>query len=672
MEVLYVKKVLPRDLRIFHIPLENFSYQRPSAQCKVYIADKKTCFVHIPGAFKRGASMRKRRKPILLPLSRQFKAIMFILAVCSAAIAAYSCYDYANLQIAAIDESLRSYASRLARSASESYESFENICYSAAYSSAVQTYLRTPSGSQDYEAYQEVETQLNAAALLSANIVDAAVYGETGKFASLFGSAENYRPFAESLPQTQLSFRSAGVAVVNGVQCHILAMPVYSLRAGESRYLGMFFLAVDAGSMLSNRLEGEFTVYEPQIVLLGSDGSLIYGEARLYGELAARDSASEMFYLNDSENPGVLYAVTSYAIPAVESTLFVFVNQTEITRQVMLVSARFLLGMAAMILFLLLLLSLLYRPLIRSLRELTDFMHLVSQGDRTVLKQGVEIRQGLIGSTEIRDVCATLNEMLRKTEELNHKIFDSYTRMYELEANNRKTEIAFLRSQINPHFLYNTLTMICGLAAEGMDDRIISVTGALSQIFRYSIKGSDVVTLREEMEIVKSYLMIQKERFGDRFTVRYELQDDTLDCLIPKMIIQPLVENAIVHGLEKSLNPGELLIGAGRDPVRGYLAIWIFDTGVGMPKDKLEQIRRAVTQSTQTKTGDAQADLDSLDREHHDSIGILNVNSRIVLYYGPSYTLIVDSDEGVGTNIQIRVPYRPKGKTREPQKEESP
>ena len=75
--------------------------------------------------------------------------------------------------------------------------------------------------------------------------------------------------------------------------------------------------------------------------------------------------------------------------------------------------------------------------------------------------------------------------------------------MYELEANNRKTEIAFLRSQINPHFLYNTLTMICGMAAEGMTDKIILVTGALSQIFRYSIKGNDLVSLREELEIVK-------------------------------------------------------------------------------------------------------------------------------------------------------------------------
>lgn len=123
--------------------------------------------------------------------------------------------------------------------------------------------------------------------------------------------------------------------------------------------------------------------------------------------------------------------------------------------------------------------------------------------------------------------------------------------VYLKDIAERDLELQMLRNQINPHFLYNTLTMICGMAAEGMTDKIILVTGALSQIFRYSIKGNDLVSLREELEIVKSYLMIQKERFADRFTIEYNFSDDAYDCLIPKMVIQPLVENAIVHGLEK-------------------------------------------------------------------------------------------------------------------------
>lgn len=152
--------------------------------------------------------------------------------------------------------------------------------------------------------------------------------------------------------------------------------------------------------------------------------------------------------------------------------------------------------------------------------------------------------------------------------------------------------------------------------------------------------------------------MIQKERFADRFTIEYNFSDDAYDCLIPKMVIQPLVENAIVHGLEKSLKPGSILIGAGRNPRHGYLAIWIFDTGVGMPPEKLQELRHSIAASVHDKTGDASADLAKMDAQNHDSIGILNVNSRMVLYYGADYTLIIDSEEGVGTNIQLRVPYQ--------------
>ena len=139
--------------------------------------------------------------------------------------------------------------------------------------------------------------------------------------------------------------------------------------------------------------------------------------------------------------------------------------------------------------------------------------------------------------------------------------------------------------------------------------------------------------------------------------VTYEVPEK-MEILVPTLILQPLVENAIVHGLEKSLKPGSILIGAGRNPQHGYLAIWIFDTGVGMPPEKLQELRHSIAASVHDKTGDASADLAKMDAQNHDSIGILNVNSRMVLYYGADYTLIIDSEEGVGTNIQLRVPYQ--------------
>ena len=189
-----------------------------------------------------------------------------------------------------------------------------------------------------------------------------------------------------------------------------------------------------------------------------------------------------------------------------------------------------------------------------------------------------------------------------------------------------------------------------------MNDQIIDVTNALSRIFRYSIRGGDTVALSEELDIIRSYLMIQSCRFEDRFGVEYQISDETLNCEIPKMIIQPLVENAIVHGLEPSLKHGRLIISASLDKKKKYLTISIMDTGVGMSPERLQQLRTSLLESVQHKLSNAQDNLAAYDAKNHDSVGIFNVNSRIVLYYGVEYALKLDSWEGAGTNIQIRIP----------------
>lgn len=605
--------------------------------------------------------MKTKKKTLLLPLTRQFAIVLILFTLCMVGITAFTTYAYAGLQTSFFHNSLESYSTQMAKNTSQAYESYENICYNTAYSRPVQNYLTDAASSENYENYKQLESQLSNAALLNSFIIDIAVFGANGNFASLRSPSENYAVFVSMLSDCRFSYRSAGTAVIDSTLCHILAMPVYSLGSWENKYLGLLFLAVDTGSLLSNTLSDDSSRYHPEILLTDSDGQLIYGNTRLYdfvsgaGQNAARD---QIFTVKDGASP-TTYAVRSYSIPCIDHTLYVLIDKSNITGPVVHISLRLLLSISGLLLLMLFLLFALYRPLIRSLKQLTDYMKTISAGDRRFFKEGIPFSQGLLGSSEINDISNAFNEMLLRTNQLNHTIFDTYTRMYELEVINRKTEIAFLRSQINPHFLYNTLTMICGMAAEGMNDKVISVTGALSQIFRYSIKGSEMVTLAEEMEIVRSYLMIQKERFDNRFAVEYEFSEDSHVCLIPKMVIQPLVENAIVHGLEKSLRPGKLLIGAGRNPEHGYLAIWIFDTGVGMPAEKLEELRRAVSLPLKRGSMDAAGSLTGTeDTESHDSVGILNVNSRMVLYYGENYTLIIDSEEGVGTNIQLRVPYR--------------
>ncbi len=602
------------------------------------------------------ASTKETR--ILLPLTKQFAVMLSFFALCTAGVLLYSIYDFTKLQNDLWNASLEPYSSQLAKNTMNAYENYEHICYSIAYNQQVQNYLMSRENGKSYEGYLQIENQLNSAALLNSDITDIAVYGSDGHFAALNGSSDNYEEFARTLSESRFSYRSAGTAVINGTDCHVLAMPIYSLGTGTSRYLGLLFLAIDVDSLFNTASSSTGTTYDPEIIFLNEDNRLVYGKVDLYEALVDVDAGKGLLQVNNIED-SVVYAAKKYTIPVIDHTLYVLIDKSHTQKQVIQLFTRLLICMGALLVLILLFLFMLYRPLIRSLQLLTRFMKTLSSGDRRAYKEKFTIHQGPVGISEIDEICKAFNEMLQQTDMLNHTIFDTYLKMYEMENNNRLTEIAFLRSQVNPHFLYNTLTMICGMAAEGMTDEIISVTGALSRIFRYSIKGSDMVTLQEEMDIVRAYLMIQKERFGERFTVQYDFWDNSLSCLIPKMIVQPLVENAIVHGLEKSLKPGQLRIGAGRNPEHGYLAIWIYDTGVGMPEDKLKELRDALSHLPGKKQGGNGAAYSEMQQIiAHEGIGILNVNSRMVLYYGTDYTLLIDSEEGVGTNIQIRVPYR--------------
>ena len=148
--------------------------------------------------------------------------------------------------------------------------------------------------------------------------------------------------------------------------------------------------------------------------------------------------------------------------------------------------------------------------------------------------------------------------------------------------------------------------------------------------------------------------MIQMTRFEGRFTVEYDLDEEVLDALIPRLMIQPLVENAIKHGLEKCLRKGTLTIGGRKNDTDHTLILWIHDTGVGMTAEQLAFLRQTLSESTQRNIGDG---IKSCISETENSIGLSNVNSRIALYYGEPYCLHIDSEENIGTNLQIIIPF---------------
>ena len=231
-------------------------------------------------------------------------------------------------------------------------------------------------------------------------------------------------------------------------------------------------------------------------------------------------------------------------------------------------------------------------------------------------------------------------------DNLTFRLLNTSTRLYETELGKKQSELDYLKSQINPHFLYNTFESMKGCAIEEGAPKTMSMAKALGQIFRYSIKGADIVTVMEELKIIKSYVHIQQIRFGERLQVNYNFTEEVLECKMPKMILQPLVENAIFHGLEPKFGTGRLQI-SGKIDEQGDLFIWIGDDGMGMKAETLEDIRKQMAQASEIRG--ARIDEKS-------GIGFVNVNNRIKLIYGYEYALEINSVLNVGTEVTLKIP----------------
>ena len=230
-----------------------------------------------------------------------------------------------------------------------------------------------------------------------------------------------------------------------------------------------------------------------------------------------------------------------------------------------------------------------------------------------------------------------------------NQLKDSMDREYSAQILKKQAEINALQSQINPHFLYNTLESIRGQAlVEGMDE-IADMTEALSALFRYSIsKRGNIVTLEDELRNVDNYFTIQQYRFNNKFSIAKILDEneDVLEYKLPKLTIQPIVENAIYHGLETKLGKGNITIRVTATSMR--LIINIVDDGIGMEKAKVDYLNESLNLGTDY--------FPVRDDSITPCIALINVNRRIKLNFGDQYGITVYSTPHVGTDVEIVLP----------------
>lgn len=256
-------------------------------------------------------------------------------------------------------------------------------------------------------------------------------------------------------------------------------------------------------------------------------------------------------------------------------------------------------------------------------------MRRVEQGE---LRQ----RMPLIGNKEIDLFTRVYNSML---DSINKLITD----VYESSIAEKNAKISALQSQINPHFLYNTLNIMKSISRVKGVEEVAEISESLSELFKYNMQNSDkLVTISEEMTHINNYMKIQHHRFGERFILRQEVSSDAKNAFIPKLMIQPLIENAVKHGLANTKTGGLIeLIIFRKD---NLLIIEVRDNGEGMDKETLKNVRENLVNR-------------KIAQSEESGIALGNIAQRLWLMYGESYSFEIDSKVNEGTSMRIVIPF---------------
>jgi len=263
---------------------------------------------------------------------------------------------------------------------------------------------------------------------------------------------------------------------------------------------------------------------------------------------------------------------------------------------------------------------------------------------REIGEKNLKQRINLKLDGDIGFIAQNINIMLDKVEQMARRVFTTQDKLYQMELLKKQAELSALQNQINPHFLYNTLECMRSIGIAFNIDEIVEISTAMADIFRYSIKSDDVVDVKAEIEIIGKYFKIIKIRFLGRFNVKVDVDDEIMNCRIPKMILQPIVENAVYHGLEKKDGTGTLSIYG---KIKNEEIVFIIeDDGVGIQPDELERLSDAIDEHSneQNYVKDKR------------SIGLANINSRIKLIFGKDYGLKIESLPNVGTKVTVSFP----------------
>lgn len=369
---------------------------------------------------------------------------------------------------------------------------------------------------------------------------------------------------------------------------------------------------------ISNKYKSISYIVDQDGKIMCSNDSAMVGKD--FPHRLIKDSESDLFYAINSSKKIFLYQ----NVPMSNDWIMIItIPENELNREVAYINSTILLYcLIAIILCIVIGIIIVFR-LTKPTELLLKGMHAFGNGDFTQ-------RLSLTSNDEIGKIGQEFNNMADKIENLVEKVL-------RMEITQKQAEIDMLKMQINPHFLYNTLDTISWMATMNDQEEISDMAIALGNLLRATIKKDSFITVEEEIKSLSDYLFIQEYRFGDKIKVEYDIQDEALNCVIPNFILQPIIENAIYHGLEPTLEGGILKIEI--KILQNMLLFRIIDNGVGMSEEEIKELYK------QFRT-----------ENDNQIIGLKNVYRRIQLIYNKRSEFYVKSRKDEGTEVGFKIP----------------
>ncbi len=585
-----------------------------------------------------------------LPIRSQLLIIAVSVIIVSTALFALDYFKTADI----VKENSKSYTNdmfiNMQESIASNCDSLNRILTGTAYNSIIQEYLLETDVLAKLNMSKKVNNFLHNMIDIKDGIMDIVITGDNGNYFDINGGSEFCRNLKLKVPEKVAASYSPLIYADFSTYrqyCFVISTNIYSTDKDRllSGKIGTLYILVKPEAIQNqSRLQGKKS--NEKIYLLDKD-------LKVFSLNSDADIGSNFTFIGTD----MLKNKNDYRIKVDKDTYSIKTDRlpqingyiVSVTPERALLSEIVNLRQAQMIIFFIamIILAIPFIMVINNitlpLKKIMKFMKSIRSGNLKNLEKRIDLQ----GYSEMSVMAREFNSMMDEIYDLTHRLLDTSSRLYESELDKKKFELAMLKSQINPHFLYNTLESIKGLAIkEGIAD-IRDMAKSLGKMFQYSIKGDDLVSFKDELNIVKSYMQIQQIRFRDRFVVDYEISEDILECYVIKMILQPIVENAIYHGLEPKKGIGRLSI-MGEINDENELLLTIRDDGAGIEPDILERLKEilAAENSQESRLNEKSG------------IGITNVNSRIKFTYGNNYGCQVESVFGMYTEVTVKLPVR--------------